>query len=276
MRLSRRSAAVTASIILLVVASAAFAQRRRGGGVRGTEIRWATHDSFDGAFQFCRIWFRNAPYGDGNGWGVDYPRADENLTFRFSELTTTIVSRDREGGFNHVVLKLTDPLLYHCPFIMMTEPGGTYFDQAEAVALRDYLLKGGFLWADDFWGDYAFDVWANEIGKALPPHQFPPVDVPLTHELFHMLYDVRRIPQIPGIDFWLGTGGRTSERGSLSAVPHVRAIFDERGRIMVLMTHNSDFGDAFEREGDNHEYFMAFAPEAYAFGVNALIYSMTH
>jgi hypothetical protein len=59
-------------------------------------------------------------------------------------------------------------------------------------------------------------------------------------------------------------------------VPHVRAIFDENGRMMVLMTHNTDFGDAFEREGDDHEYFLTFAPEGYAFGVNALLYSMTH
>ena len=84
--------------------------------------------------------------------------------------------------------------------------------------------------------------------------------MPLNHELFHVLYDVREIPQIPSIGYWLGTGGRTSERGSDSAQPHVRAIVDERGRIMVLMTHNTDFGDAFERETDNHEYFLDIRP----------------
>ena len=65
--------------------------------------------SYDGAFMFCRIWFDNAPNGDGNGWFVDYPRADINLSFRFSELTTATVSRDGEGGFNHTVYRLTDP-----------------------------------------------------------------------------------------------------------------------------------------------------------------------
>jgi hypothetical protein len=91
-----------------------------------------------------------------------------------------------------------------------------------------------------------------------------------------MLYDIRRMPQIPGIGYWSRSGGGTSERGFDSADPHARAIYDDRGRIMVLMTHNTDFGDAFEREGDNHEYFLRFAPEGYAFGVNALLYSMSH
>ncbi len=98
----------------------------------------------------------------------------------------------------------------------------------------------------------------------------------MSHPIFHLLYDMKRVPQIPSINFWAGTGGRTSERGAASAVPHVRAIFDESGRMMVLMTHNTDFGDAFEREGDDHEYFLTFAPEGYAFGVNALLYAMTH
>jgi hypothetical protein len=91
-----------------------------------------------------------------------------------------------------------------------------------------------------------------------------------------MLYDVREIPQIPSIGFWYGSGGRTSERGSDSAVPHVRAIMDRSGHMLVVMTHNTDFGDAFEREGDSREYFERFAGAGYAFGVDALLYSLTH
>src|SRR5437667_9989761 len=103
---------------LALVASAGYAQRRRGGGgFFGGGIKWATPADFDGAFMFCRIAFRQSPYGDGDGWSVDYPRADLNLSFRFSELTSTIVSRESTGGFNHVVLRLTDPLLYRCPFV---------------------------------------------------------------------------------------------------------------------------------------------------------------
>lgn len=270
---------LVAFVVATLAAGVGTAQRRRGFGggyYRGPAPKMMTPEDYNGAFLFCRIVFRNDPQGDGNGWGVDYPRADINLTFRLSELTKTPVTRDERDGYNHVVLRLTDPLVYRCPFVMMTEPGGAYFDDDEAAALRDYALKGGFLWADDFWGEHAFNWWAGQIGKAFPPEQYPIVDVPLDHQLFHLLYDVKHIPQIPSINFWAGTGGSTSERGAESAVPHVRAIVDERGRIMVLMTHNTDFGDAFEREGDDHQYFLTFAPDGYAFGVNAILYSMTH
>ena len=270
-------ACVVAGALLAGVMSGAQGRRRGFGGFRRPLVRMASAEDFDGNFLFCRIIFRNAPNGDGNGWGVDYPRADINLTFRLSELTTTTVSRDPEDDYRHVVVRLTDPLLFHCPFVMMTEPGGAYLDEAEAAQLRDYVLKGGFLWADDFWGEYAFRFWSDQIAQALPPEHYPIVDVPLDHALFHVLYDIHRIPQIPAIDAWAGPGSSTSERGRDSAVPHVRAILDERdGHIMVLMTHNTDFGDAFEREGDDHAYFLQFAPEGYAFGVNAIVYSMTH
>ncbi len=264
--------------VITIVASAAGAQfQRRGGGRFGGGMRTIVNPSYDGAFMFCRIMFRNASNGDGGGWSVDWPQADVNLSFRFSELTRTSVSRDASGNYNHVVISLTDAApLSHCPFIMMTEPGGAYFDDAEAAGLRTYLQKGGFLWADDFWGDYAFEHWMNEIRKALPSSDYPLMDVPLEHPLFHVLYDVKAVPQIPSINFWYGTGGRTSERGADSATPHVRAISDRDGHILVVMTHNTDFGDAFEREGDSREYFEAFAGGGYAFGVDTLLYAMTH
>jgi hypothetical protein len=132
------------------------------------------------------------------------------------------------------------------------------------------------LWADDFWGEYAWRVWENAIRQALPAGEYPIVDLPLAHPLFHMLYQVNSVPQIPSINAWFELGGGTSERGVDSAVPHARAIFDARGNIMVLITHNTDFGDAFEREGDNRAYFERFAGVGYAFGINALLYSMTH
>jgi Domain of unknown function (DUF4159) len=267
----------TMCVTVLASAAAQFQGRRGGGGRFGYGPQIPSNPGYDGAFMFCRIMFRNASNGDGAGWWVDWPRADRNLSFRLSELTVTPVSRSPSGDFNHVVIRLTDAaVLSHCPFIMITEPGGTYFDDDEAAGLSTYLQKGGFLWADDFWGDYAFEHWMNEIRKALPSADYPLIGVPLDHPLFHSLYDVREIPQIPSIGFWYGTGGRTSERGADSATPHVRAITDRDGRVMVVMTHNTDFGDAFEREGDSHEYFEAFAGPGYAFGIDTLLYAMTH
>jgi Domain of unknown function (DUF4159) len=271
--------AVVAAAAALLIADSGAAQRQRGG--RNGRFRMPTlaapkPEDFDGRFNFCRIVFRQNPYGDGGGWGVDYPRADENLSIRLSELTKAPVSFDKEGNPQHFLLRLTDDQLFHCPFIMMTEVGAAYFDEPEAASLRTYLLKGGFLWADDFWGPYAWDAWAEQIGKALPPAEFPIVDVPQDHPLFHTLFEVEHTPQIPSINAWGGPGGRTSERGASSAEVHTRAIYDHSGRMMVFITHNTDFGDAFEREGDDPRYFYAFSVDGYAVGIDLLIYAMTH
>jgi hypothetical protein len=263
------------AVLIASCAAVASAQYRRGGRYFGG-LRTPTPDSFDGSFNFCRIMFPNAPDGDGNGWAVDYPRADVNLSIRLSELTKTHISVEKTGEPNHLVLNMTDPEMFQCPFIMMTEPGGAYIGDEEAAKLREYLLKGGFLWADDFWGSYAWEHWVNEIDKVLPPHEYPIVDLPLDHPIFRMQFQVPRVVQVPSINYWAGTGGGTSERGADSAEPHARGISDSHGRLMVLMTHNTDFGDAFEREGDDPRYFYQFSVDGYAFGINVLLYSMTH
>jgi hypothetical protein len=265
------------ALVVAVALMAAVASAQRRGGRFGFSPSTIQNPKYDGSFQFCRIAFRNAMNGDGGGWYVDYPRADENLSFRLSELTTTSVSANGPNAFNHSVMNLTDALtLSKCPFTMLTEPGGAYFDEDEAVGLREYLQRGGFLWADDFWGEYAWDHWVGELRKALPSGQFTITDVPMDHPIFHMLYDVRELPQIPSINFWAGTGGATSERGRDSAVPHARAAFDASGHMLVFMTHNTDFGDAFEREGDMRAYFQEFASKGYAVGINVILYAMTH
>jgi hypothetical protein len=279
MRRIRALALLGIAVAFLVAANPAPAQRRNRGGFGfpgfGVLTRTGQPYRHSGPFTFCRAAFRNNPYGDGGNWQVDYPRADTNFPFRLSQLTRIWIRFDEGGEPEHVVVRLTDPELFQCPFVMMTEVGALYLDQAEATRLREYLLKGGFLWADDFWGEYAWQVWAGEIAKALPPGEFPTIDIPLDHPIFHMLYNVQKFPQIPSIGMYFNLGGGTSERDD-SGTPHARAILDKKGRIMVLVSHNTDFGDAFEREGDNVEYFNRFAVEGYAFGINALIYAMTH
>ncbi|PYR68021.1 MAG: transmembrane prediction [Acidobacteria bacterium] len=175
----------------------------------------------------------------------------------------------------HLLIRLTDEELFDCPFVMMTEPGGAAFDDEEAAKLRLYLEKGGFLWADDFWGEYAWSWWVSQLRKALPAAEFPIFDVPLDHPMFHTQFEVKKVPQIPSINFFFGGRG-TSERGADSAVPHARGIADKKGRMIVLMTHNTDFGDSWEREGDDATYFVNFGPDGYAFGIDAVIYALTH
>ena len=273
---ARRIIGGIALAALLACASTALAQRRRGFGYGYAPLRMATPESFDGAFNFCRIMFSQSNDGDGGNWSVDYPHADVNLSIRLSELTRTRISRDASGEPNHVLLRLTDDLMFQCPFIMMTEVGSTYFSPAETERLREYLLKGGFLWADDFWGSWAWEVWAREIGKVLPPSEYPIVDVPLTHPIFHQQFEVKRVIQIPSFGHWRGMGGSTSEHGEDSAEPHARAIYDKRGHMMVFITHNTDFGDAFEQEAADPQYFYTFSVEGYQLGINVLLYALSH
>ena len=268
-----------AAFLMAVIAAGLFAaagvQAQFGGAVNRIPVRIVPEHSHDGAFRFCRASFRSSLMGDGDGWWVDYPRADENLSIRLGELTTSPVAQDGENGPLHAVLPLTDPELFSCGFVMMSEPGGAALSPSEAAHLHEYLLKGGFLWADDFWGSRAWDWWAGQIDKVLPGSEYPIFDVPLDHPVFHMLFDIDTVPQIPNIGLWTAAR-QTSERGSDSAAPHFRGIADRQGRLMVVMTHNTDFGDAYERESENPDYFRRFSVPGYAIGINILLYAMTH
>lgn len=275
MRANRRLVQATAfAAVLALCVVALSAQGFRRGRRFFEPVRSPTADSYDGAFSFCRIIFPQAMDGDGGGWMVDYPRADINLSIRYSELTKARISRQPNGEPNHVVIDLNDPYLFQCPFIMMTEVGALYMGPEEAQHLREYLQKGGFLWADDFWGSYAWDYFEREIRRALPADEYPIVDLPPDHPLFRSQFVVEKVIQIPSINSW--AGGWTSERGSDSAVPHARGISDSQGRLMALITFNTDYGDAFEREGDDPRYFYTFSVDGYALGINTLLYAMTH
>ena len=264
-----------AAALALLVATAASAQFGRGGN-SAISAHTARPDSFDGRFHYCRGVYRMNPAGDGGSWLTDYPLADIDLSIRLAELTKIRVGFDTGGQPQHLIVQLTGDEIFQCPFIMMQEVGRLFFNDEDAAKLRTYLLKGGFLWVDDFWGSYAWDRWVDEIAGVLPPHQYPIVDIPVDHQILHMLYDVKRMPQVPAISFWYRSGGQTSERGSDSAVVTFRGIHDEKGRLMIVMTHNTDIADTWEREGDNREYFERFSPEGYAIGVNFILYAMTH
>jgi hypothetical protein len=269
--------AAVACVVLAIAAQVEAQFRQRGGFNRGFgNVRKATFKDFDGRFQFCRVAFSSDFRGDGGNWSVDFPRADINLSIRLSELTKTDVSKDGSGEPNHLLVQLTDPELFSCPFIMMTEVGSASFNQQEAAALRLYLEKGGFLWADDFWGTFAWQWWEAQLRNAMPADKYPIVDLQPDFPLFQTQFDVKKTPQISSIGFWASNGGSTSERGADSATVHTRAILDDHGRVMVLMTHNTDLGDSFEREGDDPRYFYEMSVPGYAFGINALLYAMSH
>jgi hypothetical protein len=277
-----RTLAAAALALLGAVAAASAQQIWVGPGMGGFSRmapRWATRADFDGSFVYCRGYYEAVRYEDGGmGWWTDYPGADNNFSVRLAELTRVSVKLDRHRQPGFVVVSLTDPLLYRCPILFMEDVGTLEFTEAEVASLRRFFLKGGFLWVDDFWGSRAWAAWERNISRVLPRGEFPIFDIPPTHPVMRTLYDVQQVPQVPSINFWYTRGRRTrtSERGADSAEVHFRGIQDAHGRLMVLMSHNTDIADTWEREGENQEYFDRFSPAGYAIGVNVVLYAMTH
>jgi len=287
----RRLFAALIAAVTVAMATAAFAglgQNQEGrpriwvggeggyGRFRREPPKWATPANFDGSFNFCRGYFtadRREP--GGSGWDTDFPGADNNFSVRLAELTNVHVRLDKTGQPDYVVVRITDPLLYRCPILHMEDVGVVRFSDEEVEDLRAYLLKGGFLIVDDFWGTLAWAQWESEISRVLQPHKYPIIDIPSDHAVMHTLYDVKAVEQVSNIRFWIQTGS-VSERGSDSAQVNFRGIADERGRLMVVMAHNTDIPDTWEREGESKEYFDRFSPNGYAVGVNIVLYAMTH
>lgn len=271
------------AIVVSVLLAATLAEAQRGwrgrggwGGEVGAPPKFPVATDFDGSWHFCRLMYRSVRSQQrGLGWGTDYPYADINFSTRLSELTKTQVGL-KDGEPNHLVVRPTDPELFQCPFVMASDPGSAGFSAADAAGLRDYLLKGGFLWVDDFWGPWAWEAFADEIDKALPRAQYPITELTAEHPIYRVLFPIKEIPQVPSMQFWRVSGGATSEMDEYSATARMAAILDPQGRIMVLMTHNTDIADSWEREADDPQFFFHFSPNGYAVGLNSVLYAMTH
>jgi hypothetical protein len=278
-----RRRAVAAVVLTAAVLAAGVASAQRFGGFgtfREGSIPplWAPESMPNASFIFCRLAYRSVRFEQsGIGWQTDYPYAEINLLTRLSELTKTPIGRDVDKTPSHYVVRIADDQLFNCPFLMASDAGTVGFTDAEAERLREYLLKGGFLWVDDFWGTPAWSQWSTQIGRVLPPDQFPIEDVALDDPMLKSMFVMKRVPQISNFQFWRRSGGRlTSERGLDSDVVHLRVIRDSHRRPMVVMTHNTDVADSWEREGEDPGFFEQFSPEGYALGVDILLHAMTH
>ncbi len=291
MALRRRSHLLVVLTVLFAASGAyAYAQLAPPGGFGGIggfgQLRGEQGDPPelpkgpfpDGRFTSCRMLYTSVRReANGAGWRTDYPWGERHLMTRLSELTKTQVSLLEPEVPHAWLVRLTDEALFQCPFLVASDVGTIGLSREEADRLHDYLLKGGFLWVDDFWGEAAWNQWSKEIAKAFPPSEFPIQDVPLDDPIFHSMMEVKRVPQITSIRFWRSTGGRsTSERGAESATAHFRGIRDKGGRLMLVMTHNTDVADSWEREGEDPEFFYQFSPEGYALGIDVALYAMTH
>jgi hypothetical protein len=237
------------------------------------------------AFTLVRLRFTNGNRGRfsggfgggfGNGtatsWLNDWPNADLNFSFRLQQLTSIKVNPDP------IQLEIEDERLFDFPFVIMRQIGALEFTDQQVQILRRYLLNGGFLMVDDFWGSDQQN-WREQIKRVFPDREAK--DLTLEHPIFHCVFDLKTLPQLPTLQMWLrnnanGEPERTW-RSEIDGGPHFRAIHDDRGRIMVLECANNDIADSWEREGENEEYFHRFSEKyGYPLGINIIFYAMTH
>ena len=237
---------------------------------------WTNAPGFEkDVFTFARVIYQtgNWPGPSWLGWINDYPDSDLNLSYRLQQLTSMKVDPDGR------VLKLTSRELCEYPFIYLVQPGHVALRDEEVPILRQYLLNGGALMADDFWGARDWSHFESEMKRVLPESSW--VELPMEHPLFHCVFDLKGSKnslQVPTIHFWeRGRDGVTYRRGEDGRDLHVRAWLDQRQRIMVIATHNTDNGDGWEREGEDLEYFRTFSEtRAYPLAINIIFYLMTH
>jgi hypothetical protein len=272
---------VTVVLALALAAGVSMAQRNarelddaRGGGLN----TWKVEERFKkDVFTFVRIKYSvDGSHGFGRDsefrWMIDAPDSELNFAYRLQQVTSLKVNPD--GKF----LAITDKELFDYPFIYIVEPGRLTFKDEEVPILRRYLLNGGFLMCDDFWGDRDWQNFSGELKRVFPERQA--IDLPLSHPIFHCVFSLKEKPQVPGIDWGIRhefTGVSYEPRGPGSEEPNYRAILDDKGRIMVMLCHNTDLGDGWEREGESTYYFKEFGEKwAYPLGINIIFYAMTH
>ena len=264
--------------VLLTMTLVGWSQRPWSRGeveFRGGVPEWERDEEMpNDQFTFARIqydsWGGQGWRGRGK-WSVDYPESDLNMSFRLQQLTALKV--DPEG----TVLNLTEDRLFEYPFIYIIEPGELYFSKDEVKTLRKYLLTGGFLMVDDFWGENEWANFAREMKRVFPSREI--VELPIEHEIFQCVFPLKEKPQVPNPRTAVegAPHGITWERWD-AQMPHYRGIYDDEGRLMVVICHNTDLGDGWEEESRAGQwYFKEFSePKAYPMGINIIFYSMTH
>lgn len=223
-----------------------------------------------GEFRFVRLAYSSNNYGRrGGGWGgrqrwqTDWPDADYHFSRGVNRLTRVAVAG------RPTTLSPLDEEIYDYPWIYAVEVGYWYLDDQEASHIRDYLLRGGFLMVDDFHGTWEWAAFVASMERVFPDR--PIIDIPESDEAFHVIYDLDQRIQIPSRQFIYS--GVTWEQDGYT--PHWRGIYDDEGRLMVAINFNMDIGDAWEH-ADWPDYPENMTALAYRFGINYLVYAMTH
>lgn len=235
-------------------------------GTTAYEIGWDARGpvAFHTEFQFARLQHRSArDRGYRQRWLTDWPAAEQHLLRGVNRLT--IIRAASESR----LVSVMDEDLFDYPLLYAVEPGTWQFSDAEAARLREYLLRGGFLLVDDFHGTAEWHGFVAGLRRVFPDRQI--VDIPRSDSVFHTVYDLEELVQIPGISAALR--GVTYERDGVT--PHWRGIYDDHGRLMVVINFNMDLGDAWEH-ADVPQYALIYTNRAYQHAINYIVYAMTH
>jgi hypothetical protein len=266
-----------AGVVLVLVASGALAQRFRSQREDGPRPEFPS----GGEFHFVRVEYTDLPEhhrrfgfssrsarGDG-WWNVDWPDADDHFSLGVRRLTRVDTGEPRH-------MRLTDDRLFDHPWVYATQTGWWDLSKAEVERLREYLLRGGFLVVDDFWGEEQWQTFRQTMDRVLPDH--PITDIAESDSVMHVLYTIQEkdLTWIPGTRHlrW-GAGGRVVVQQPPGTQPAWRAIHDDHDHMVVAVNFNTDVGDAWEY-ADSPEYPEAMTALAYRYGLNYLTYAMTH
>ena len=270
---------VTLAVLAASLLLAQHTAREADSNSIGTP-NWTVDPAFKkDVFTFVRIQYSSHYRGSRRAgrWDTDFPDSDLNFSWRLQQMTSLKVDP------NARYLELTDPALFDFPWIYIVEPGRLEFSDEEVSILRNYLLNGGFLMVDDFWGEVQWQNFYEQIKRVFP--EYEPKELPMDHPIFRCVFDLSRMQkndlQIPNIQqgIWAERTHVTWERhdGEECREVHFRAILDDRQRMMVMICHNTDNGDGWEREGESEYYFHEFSEKkAYPLGINIVFYAMTH
>jgi hypothetical protein len=223
-------------------------------------------------FTFVRVQYSSSVRAGRSSptWMIDYPDSDLNFTARFQKETGLKCEREPR------VMTLSNSELSRFPFIYMVEGGQLHLGDAEVASLRQYLLGGGFLMVDDFWGENEWKQLSAEMKRVFPERE--PVELPLDHPVFHSYYDIPEKPQVPSVQVGVRSRltGVTWEREDAKE-PHYRGLFDDKERLMAIFCHNTDLGDGWEREGEDEYYYREFSlKRAYPMGINIVVYALSN
>ena len=282
-RSARKSRAGSAKVVLLlalglctVIGGAVVAQRfqrgQRFGGYQRqvrlvTQPMWPANEEFkNDVFTFARVQYTSSGQQWGQPqWSVDYPDSDLNLSYRLKELTSLEVNP------LPVVVRFDSPEIFDYPFVYLIEPGLMSLTLEEVEGFRRYIERGGFVMVDDFWGERERRVFESEMARVFPDRKME--DVPIEHKIFNLVYQISEKPQIPSIGHF--RMGYTSDHPDADHANYF-ALKDDDGRIVVMVCHNTDTGDGWEREGEDSTYFERFSEKyAYPLGINIVMYAMT-